>query len=138
RVRRRHSAASAIAVSRAPTPSRARSRWSPEVLYRNRGRSTRSVRLALIALARAKPPLAEEDGDEHHGDAQELAEASAIDGRPDHRDKKQQRQHSRRGRHEDHASSHADGGASDWGSAGAGEAGPVRRIRRNAHAMGAY
>ena len=39
----------------------------------------RSVRLALIALARAEPPLAEKDGDEQRGDAEEFAESAAID-----------------------------------------------------------
>src|SRR5438477_11235988 len=98
----------------------------------------RSLRLALIELTRAQPPLAEKDGDEERGDAEKFAEAPTLDSRANDRHKKQERQHSCRGRHELRATGQADGGlgAFDWGSDAAGEAGPVRRTRRNAQAMG--
>ena len=98
----------------------------------------RPLRLPLIGLARAQPPLAEKDRDEERGDAEEFAQPSALDGRAHDREKKKERQHGRRGRHEDRATSQADGGlgASDWGPDGAGAAGPVRRMRRNAQATG--
>ncbi len=92
----------------------------------------RPLRLPLIGLTRAQPPFAEKDGYEQRGDPKELAEASAIDGRPDDGDKEQEAQNRGGGRHEHRATSQADGGL---GSGGA-NASFLPRIRRSAHAIG--
>src|SRR6266699_93975 len=95
-----------------------------------KGQARTAVMLALIALARAEAPLAEEDRDEQRGDAEEFAEAPAVDGRADHGDVKEERQDRRGRRHEHDTGGHADGGS---GSGGANSS-FFPRMRRRAQA----
>src|SRR6266702_114966 len=68
-----------------------------------KGQARTAVRLALIALARAEPPFAQEDRDEQRGDPEEFAEASAIDCGPDHGEEQEKREDRSGGRHEKRA-----------------------------------
>src|SRR5207237_8340028 len=88
-------------------------------------------------LAASHPPFGDDDAEKHQDDADQLATPTPVDRRDDDHRKERDRQHQCGGRHERRTHRYADGGcAFDWGSDGAGEAWPVRRIRRRAHATG--